>query len=94
MTTKVHDGTYWNDKNILYLHYGAGSVIINIYQNPSKYMSGILLYVHYISIKLIFKKKAKAIYLRDPEVIITSIHAIQHMHIIIKDIMFVVRTEI
>lgn len=51
---KVHDGTYWRDKNILYLHYGGSSVIINICQNPSKYMSGSLLYAHCISIKLFF----------------------------------------
>lgn len=53
-------------------------------------MSGILLYAHYILIKLIFFKKSKSNLSQDPKVMITSIYAIQHMHIIIKDIMFVV----
>lgn len=90
MTAKVCDGTYWSDKNILYLHYGGSSVIINICQNPSKYMSGSLLYAHCISIKLIFffflKKQFSS---RDPEVI-TSIYEFS-ICIIIKDIMFTVQ---
>ena len=87
MTTKVHDGTYWNDKNIRLCNYKHLSKPIKIYEWNFTVCT---LHLN----KTNFKKKAKAIYLRDPEVIITSIHAIQHMHIIIKDIMFVVRTEI
>lgn len=41
MTAKVHDGTFGNDRNILYLHQyriGSTSVTTYIYQNPSNYM--------------------------------------------------------
>lgn len=58
MTVKVHDGTSWRGRNILYLHCGGGSVTYTPIKTH-QIVWEILLYVQYTSIYLSFLKPKK-----------------------------------